>query len=150
MSDEFRIDRRTATHRAKRPRVRARNIWNRSPPIWTTAESFPKAIVEQLAAHDFLGLLLPEDVGGAGAGFVSYIQVVEALSRFCPAIASILNNHVLAAHAIVTWGSEPEDRASAAAGQGHASGTLAIYENGPAPGIGPDALVASRQDGSMS
>ncbi len=107
---------------------------------------YPKAIVEQLASHDFLGLLLPEDAGGAGAGFVSYIEVVEAISRSCPAIATILNNHALAAHAIAEWGTDEQKKHFLPAlAAGERLGTLAIYENGPAPGIGPDALVASRQ-----
>jgi butyryl-CoA dehydrogenase len=110
---------------------------------------FPKAIVEQLAAHDFLGLVLPEEMGGAGAGFVSYIQVVEAISRSCPAIATILNNHVLAAHAIATWGNDSQKKAHVPSlAKGDRLGTLAIYENGPTPGIGPDALLASRQGGN--
>jgi butyryl-CoA dehydrogenase len=107
---------------------------------------FPKAIIEQLAGYDFLGLMLPEEVGGAGAGFVSYIQVVEALSRSCPAIATILNYHSLAAHAIATYGSDAQKKAHVPSlAKGSHLGTLAIYENGPTPGIGPDALLASKQ-----
>jgi butyryl-CoA dehydrogenase len=108
---------------------------------------FPKDIVEKLADHDFLGLLLPETVGGAGAGFVSYIQVVEAISRSCPAIASILNNHVLAAQAIDTWGNDSQKKEHVPSlANGSNLGTLAIYEHGPKPGIGPDALIA-KHDG---
>jgi butyryl-CoA dehydrogenase len=107
---------------------------------------FPKAIIEQLATYDFLGLLLPEEIGGAGAGFVSYIQVVEALSRSCPAIATILNNHVLAAHAIAAWGTDSQKKEHVPAlAKGDRLGALAVYENGPTPGIGPDALLASHQ-----
>lgn len=107
---------------------------------------FPKAIIDQLATYDFLGLLLPEALGGAGAGFVAYVEVVEALSRSCPAIATILTNHALAAHAIATWGSDKQKKVHAASlAKGERLGTLAIYENGPTPGIGPDALLASRQ-----
>jgi butyryl-CoA dehydrogenase len=106
---------------------------------------FPKAIVDQLAAYDFLGLLLPENLGGAGVGFVTYVEVVDALSRSCPAIATILNNHMLAALAITEWGSEQQKKDSVPAlAAGTCLGTLAIYETGPAPGVGPDALVASR------
>ncbi len=69
---------------------------------------FPKALIAQLAAHDFLGLAVPEQSGVAGAGFVSHIEVVQALSRTCPAIASIINNHALFAYAIDHWGSEAQ------------------------------------------
>lgn len=107
---------------------------------------FPQAMIDQLATYDFLGLLLPEDLGGAGAGFLTYVEVVEAISRSCPVIATILNNHVLAAHAIVKWGSERQKKGAVPAlAKGERLGTLAIYEHGPTPGIGPDALVASRR-----
>ncbi len=110
--------------------------------------AFPQAIVDQLAGHDFLGLLLPEDLGGAGAGFVAYVTVVEALSRSCPAVASILNNHTLAAQAIAQWGKDGQRKQYLPAmAKGARLGALAVYENGAAPGIGPDALLASRQDG---
>src|ERR1700674_63132 len=67
---------------------------------------FPKAAVKALAKHDFLGLLLPSEVGGAEAGFVSYVEVIETLSRAVPAVASIINNHAIAAYAIQHWGTD--------------------------------------------
>ena len=39
---------------------------------------FPKEVVKELANHDFLGLHLPPDVGGADAGWVSYVAVIES------------------------------------------------------------------------
>ncbi|HXP95195.1 MAG TPA: acyl-CoA dehydrogenase family protein [Telmatospirillum sp.] len=108
--------------------------------------TYPKAIIEQLAGYDFLGLLLPEEVGGAAAGAVSYIEVIEALSRSCPAVATILNNHTLGALAVVDWGSDKQKKDYAPAlAKGERLATLAIYEKGPAPGVGPDALLAARQ-----
>jgi butyryl-CoA dehydrogenase len=110
---------------------------------------FPKAVVTALANHDFLGLLLSEEVGGAGAGFVSYVEVIESLSRSVPAVASIVNNHVFAAYAIQQWGTEEQKKQYLPSlANGEILGSLAIYEHGPTPGIGPDALVATKQDGS--
>lgn len=107
---------------------------------------YPKEIIDQLAGYDFLGLLLPEAVGGAGAGVVAYIEMIEGLSRSCAAVASIINNHTLGALAIVDWGSDTQKRDYVPPlAKGERLATLAIYENGPAPGIGSDALLASRQ-----
>lgn len=109
---------------------------------------FPKAIVNELANHDFLGLLLPDEVGGAGAGFVSYVEVIETLSRSLPAVASIVNNHAIAAYAIEHWGTEEQKKQYLPSlAKGEVLGALAIYEHGPTPGIGPDALVATKKDG---
>jgi acyl-CoA dehydrogenase len=109
---------------------------------------FPKAVVKALAKHDFLGLLLPGEVGGAEAGFVSYVEVIETLSRAVPAVASIINNHAIAAYAIQHWGTDEQKKQYLPElARGEILGALAIYEHGPTPGVGPDALVATKQGG---
>ena len=109
---------------------------------------FPKAVVKELASHDFLGLHLPAEVGGAGAGFVSYVAVIESLSRSCAAVATIINNQAMTSYAIQHWGSEAQKKQYVRAlVKGEIVGAFAINEHGPTPDIGPDALVATRKDG---
>ncbi len=104
-------------------------------------------MVDGLAKHDFLGLLLPAEVGGAEAGFVSYVEVIENLSRFSAAVASIVNNHTIAAYTIQNWGTaEQKKQYLPGMAKGEILGGFAIYEHGPTPGVGPDALVAVKQD----
>lgn len=108
--------------------------------------TYPKPIIERLAAQGFLGLLLPEASGGGDVGFVGYTEVVEALSRSVPSVASILNNHSLAAYAIARWGSEKQKKQYLPRmATGEQLGAVAIYEHGPTLGIGPDALLAARR-----
>ncbi len=108
--------------------------------------AFPADAVKQLAAHDFLGLFLPGEYGGADAGFVSFVEVVETLSRTSAATASILVNHAMAAYAINRWGDPAQKRAFLPAlASGETLGAFAVYEHGPTPGVGPDALMATRQ-----
>lgn len=109
---------------------------------------FPKGVVKELANHDFLGLLLPAEVGGAGAGFVSYVAAIESLSRSCAAVVTIINNHAMASYAIQNWGSEAQkEKYVRALVKGETVGAVAINEHGPTPGLGPDALIATRKDG---
>jgi acyl-CoA dehydrogenase len=109
---------------------------------------FPKGMVKELASHDFLGLHLPPEVGGAGAGFVTYVAVIESLSRSCAAVASIMNNQAMVSYSIQHWGSEAQKkRYVGALVKGETIGAFAICEHGPTPGIGPDALVATKNDG---
>ena len=109
--------------------------------------TFPKAAVNGLAKHDFLGLLLPAEVGGAEAGFVSYVEVIENLSRYSAAVASIVNNHTIAAYTIQNWGTaEQKKQYLPGMAKGEILGGFAIYEHGPTPGVGPDALVAVKHD----
>jgi alkylation response protein AidB-like acyl-CoA dehydrogenase len=57
-----------------------------------TAE-FPKADVDDLRAEGFLGLLVPQSLGGAGAGFEDYVRVAMVLARGSPATALLYNMH---------------------------------------------------------
>jgi acyl-CoA dehydrogenase len=108
---------------------------------------FPKDAVKELASHDFLGLHLPADVGGAGAGWVSYVAVIEALSRSCAAVASIMNNQAIVSYVIHRWGSQTQIKQYLPAlMQGELVGAFALAEHGPTPGIGSGALVATKKD----
>ncbi|CPR18798.1 acyl-CoA dehydrogenase family protein [Brenneria goodwinii] len=107
---------------------------------------YPRDVIERLAGYDFLGLLLPEAVGGAGAGAVAYVAAIEEISQSCAAVATILNNHTLGSLAIAEWGNDTQKSEFVPPlAKGERLATLAIYENGPASGIGPDALLVSRQ-----
>jgi alkylation response protein AidB-like acyl-CoA dehydrogenase len=109
---------------------------------------YPKALVAMLAADGVLGLLLPEKWGGADLGFTTYVEVVQSLSRACPAIVSILNHHALAAGAIAQWGDDAQKaRTLPALAKGDCLASFALGEAGPAIGIGPDPLIATRKDG---
>lgn len=109
---------------------------------------FPKAAIKGLAGYDFLGLLLPAQVGGVGAGFVSYVTVIETLARFCPAVTSIVNNHVLAAHAIQQWGNEAQKQQYLPAlAKGDVLGAVAACECGPA-GITDTGVLTAVQQGN--
>jgi len=106
---------------------------------------FPRAVFKELANHDFLGLHLPAEVGGAGAGCVTYVAVIEALSRSCAAVASIMNSQAMASYAIHHWGSEAQRKQYLPAlVKGELVGAFAIYEDGLMPGVGPEALVATK------
>ena len=48
---------------------------------WDRAHGFPRELFGKLAELGFLGVCIPEEYGGAGADFLSYILVLEELSR---------------------------------------------------------------------
>jgi alkylation response protein AidB-like acyl-CoA dehydrogenase len=67
------------------------------------AQEFPHALVKMAAAQGYYGVLFPEDLGGAGLGYVEYVIVVEELSRVDGSIGisvaahnSLCTNHVFA------------------------------------------------------
>jgi len=48
---------------------------------WDRAHGFPRELLTKLAEPGLLGVCVPEEHGGAGADFISYILVLEELSR---------------------------------------------------------------------
>src|SRR5215213_6667668 len=48
---------------------------------WDRAHGFPRELIGKLAELGFMGVCIPEEYGGAGADFLSYILVLEELSR---------------------------------------------------------------------
>jgi alkylation response protein AidB-like acyl-CoA dehydrogenase len=107
---------------------------------------FPKSLIGQLGSGGFLGLVLPEQAGIDGSGFVGHLEFVRAISASCPAIASIVNGHALFAYAIDHWGgAEQKTRYLPGLAKGETLGAVAIQETGPTLGLGADALFATRQ-----
>jgi butyryl-CoA dehydrogenase len=109
---------------------------------------FPAEVVKKLASHDFLGWFLPAEFGGAEVGYVSYALGVEELSRASAAVASIVVNHSSAAYAINRWGTaEQKKKYLPALAKGEKLGAVAMSEPGPSVGQGPEAVIATQQDG---
>jgi alkylation response protein AidB-like acyl-CoA dehydrogenase len=67
------------------------------------AQEFPYALVKKAAAQGYYGVLFPEELGGAGLGYIEYVIVVEELSRVDGSVGisvaahnSLCTNHVFA------------------------------------------------------
>jgi len=88
------------------------------------SDNFPRALIAELARQQLLALPVVKH-----AGFTAHVATLQTLSQSCPAVASIINNHALAAHAIFKWGSEAQKFAHVSAlMQGEQLGALAIHE----------------------
>jgi alkylation response protein AidB-like acyl-CoA dehydrogenase len=111
---------------------------------------FPKALIGQLAKQDLLGLVVPKQAAESGAGFIAHVEVVQALSQSCAAVASIINGHALVSYAIGHWGNEAQQREHLPAlAKGDKIGAIAIQEDGLVPGVGATALTAMRHGGGF-
>ncbi len=53
----------------------------------------PPAILAELAALGFMGVYVPEELGGAGADVVSYILASEEINRACASTGVIMQSH---------------------------------------------------------
>ena len=98
---------------------------------------FPRETLDRLAEMGVLGMMVPEQYGGAGADALSYVLVIEELARADASIAVIVSvNNSVACYPIWKFGSEAQkttvlkDLAS-----GEALGAYALTE----PQSGSDA-----------
>ena len=62
---------------------------------------FPLEVVKKLGELGFMGVIFPEEYGGAGLGYLEYVCVIEEISRVDPSVGltvaahnSLCSNHI--------------------------------------------------------
>ncbi len=70
---------------------------------WDEAQTFPVPLFKKLGEMGFMGVLVPEELGGSGLGYHEYITIIEEISKVDPSIGlsvaahnSLCTNHILA------------------------------------------------------
>ncbi|MBW3619778.1 MAG: acyl-CoA dehydrogenase family protein [Actinobacteria bacterium] len=69
---------------------------------------FPRERFDELARMDLTGLAFPEDVGGAGLSYRTYLLVLEELARGHATLALAVSVSSLAAYALEAFGTEDQ------------------------------------------
>jgi alkylation response protein AidB-like acyl-CoA dehydrogenase len=60
---------------------------------WDEKSEFPHAVVKKLGQMGLMGVIFPEELGGAGLGYVEYVIAVEELSRVDGSVGIIVASH---------------------------------------------------------
>ncbi len=104
---------------------------------WDREHRFPADVIARLGELGLMGVCVPEELGGAGADFVSYVLVLEELSRADAGVGVTVAVHTSAATLpIVAFGTdEQRARFVPPLARGEALGAFALTE----PGSGSDA-----------
>jgi len=111
-------------------------------------ERFPREIVQKLGKMGILGMMVPEEHGGAGLDALSYIVAVEELARVCASTAVIMSvNNSVFCYPVWKYGSDRQKREILAeVASGRSLGAYALSE----PQSGSDAAnqkTRARRDG---
>ena len=78
---------------------------------WDEAQHLPLEIFPQLAELGLLGIIFPEEYGGAGLGYVEYATIIEELGRVDGSIGlSVAAHNSLCTNHIFQYGSEEQKR----------------------------------------
>jgi alkylation response protein AidB-like acyl-CoA dehydrogenase len=114
---------------------------------WDEISHFPTELLPKLGEMGFLGVIFPEEYGGAGLGYVEYATVIEELARvdgsvglFVAAHNSLCSNHIF------KFGSEEQKRKYLAPlAQGKKLGAWSLTEPGAGSDAGGTRTTAVRQ-----
>ena len=60
---------------------------------WDEASRFPSELIPKLAELGLMGVIFPEEYGGAGLGYLEYVIAIEELSRVDGSVGLILAAH---------------------------------------------------------
>ena len=70
---------------------------------WDEAQILPIPLFKKLGAMGFMGILVPEELGGSALGYHEYITIIEEIAKVDPSIGlsvaahnSLCTNHILA------------------------------------------------------
>jgi alkylation response protein AidB-like acyl-CoA dehydrogenase len=104
---------------------------------WDREHGFPAELIGKLAELGLLGVCIPDEYGGAGADFLSYILVLEELSRADAGVGVTVAVHTSAVTLpILTFGTdEQRSRFVPPLARGESVGAFALTE----PEAGSDA-----------
>ncbi len=112
-------------------------------------QKFPREVIRKAGELGFLGIIFPEEYGGAGLGYTEYVIVVTELSRVDPSVGiSIAAHNSLCSNHIYKFGNEEQKRRwLVPLAKGEKIGAWSLTE----PGAGSDAAGtrtrAERVDG---
>jgi alkylation response protein AidB-like acyl-CoA dehydrogenase len=100
-------------------------------------QKFPFDVMKKAGELGFLGILFPEEYGGAGLGYVEYVIVITELSRIDPSVGiSVAAHNSLCTNHIFKFGNEEQRRRWVTPlASGEKIGAWSLTE----PGAGSDA-----------
>jgi len=78
---------------------------------WDREEAFPEEAVQAAAENGFLGLVIPEEYGGAGMGHLPASILLEEVNRWCASTGVTLSVHLsLVSSPLIRFGTEAQKK----------------------------------------
>src|ERR1700745_1762366 len=116
---------------------------------WDRDHRFPRELYPKLAELGLMGVCIPEEYGGSGADFLSYVLVLEELSRADAGVGVTVAVHTSAVTLpILMFGTdEQRSRFVPPLARGELIGAFALTEAEAGSDAGSLRTSATRQDG---
>ncbi len=78
---------------------------------WDESQTFPKELFHEMGKLGLLGVLVPEEYGGSGLGYIEYSEAIQGLAKVCGSIGlSMAAHNSLCTGHILQFGSEEQKK----------------------------------------
>lgn len=78
---------------------------------WDESQTFPKATMQEMGKLGLLGVLVPEEYGGAGLGYFEYITAIIEITKVCSSVGlSMAAHNSLCTGHILQFGNEEQKK----------------------------------------
>ena len=116
---------------------------------WDEASLFPSELIPKLAEMGLLGVIFPEEYGGAGLGYIEYATAIEELARVDGSIGLIVAaHHSLCTNHIYRFGNDDQRKKYVVPlAQGKQLGCWSLTEPEAGSDAGGARTVATRTNG---
>jgi len=116
---------------------------------WDEISQFPSELIPKLGEMGLLGVIFPEEYGGAGLGYTEYVTVIEELSRVDGSVGLIVAaHHSLCTNHIYKFGNqEQRQKYVTPLAQGKKLGCWSLTEPQAGSDAGGTRTIAMRKDG---
>jgi alkylation response protein AidB-like acyl-CoA dehydrogenase len=76
---------------------------------WDETQEFPMEMMHKMGEYGFLGVLVPEEFGGAGLDYQAYVTILVEISKVCGSIGlSVAAHNSLCTNHILMFGNEEQ------------------------------------------
>jgi alkylation response protein AidB-like acyl-CoA dehydrogenase len=112
-------------------------------------DAYPFDLVERMKDMGLFGAIIPEEYGGLGLDFSTYVMVVEEICRGWMSLSGVFNTHLIMAHIVEVYGTDEQKRHFLPAfASGEKRGGLALTESQAGSDLQAIAMTATRDGNS--
>ena len=78
---------------------------------WDESQHFPVEVFKKAGELGFMGVLVPEELGGSGLSYFEYVTIIDEISQIDPSIGlSIAAHNSLCTNHILSFGNEEQKK----------------------------------------
>jgi alkylation response protein AidB-like acyl-CoA dehydrogenase len=78
---------------------------------WDESQEFPVSVFKEMGKLGLMGVLVPEEYGGAGLSYIEYVSIIEEISKVCGSIGlSLAAHNSLCIGHILAFGNEEQKK----------------------------------------